>query len=319
MKRFFILFLIMISVFSASCGSPPVQYPLPLSREDVESVIAGQQLEWRFEEAQSFDEFHTIYSFRDDDGVLFAVESRGGDKGERSVSVVIHTSGYSEDQMRKFHERESYMLFDLAGSLFGNPKETKRFFGDVEKFMESKESCGQYGLSVTKRIGDNHFLYGFSPWSAKSSQSKSGRLTVMNTAAFERQNFIRARGTENTAKLENRPLEIMTVAGIKAAEPAVESSDEADIRFAVRGRLEDIRKLKDIPESFKNKDGETPLPCMEDYLIAKLTDATGSMEVYLRPTSLSKEELGVERDHYMQFFSAEESFFVIVFSALTGL
>jgi hypothetical protein len=308
------LFLLVLSLFTA-CGGKEANYSFPLSREDLEAALKKYNMQWKLEDEQSFDEFHAVYSFRNDDDVFCSVESRGGENEERRLSIrFVLPYEFEQEQATQYLKNEIGSVFDLAGSLYGNGITVKRAKTEFSGFIKSKENFSDEGLHWQKRLKDTFFMLAASTWDDKAQASiRTCSLVVMNRPAYEQSILSNARLLKSPD--QNEPVyEPGTIAGVRDSMQETEDQKRLTAGFIIKGRLLDIAQRENMPESFVIGENDYLLPDQKGYLSAELADDTGSIEVFIKPTLLSFEELSREREHFILVFYTEEPFAVILFS-----
>ena len=308
-----ILLLVLMILLCSACNNDNIQYTFPLSQEDVEQVFNKQQLSWNLEVNQPYQKNQTIYVLKNAEGVFCVVESRSNE-GEKYLSLSLKFPiNYSTDQMRRFNELEMSRLLNNVSMLYGNSKIDKKVFRDFSTYFDGKKSKEDGSLLWTKRMGDDHYKLTLYP---KGDEYQLYNFSIMNSVAYERLISGYATAMRKTQNNDYMPLNKGTVSSIKDMESLEEKQDIKISRFIVRGYLKDIHKTAGLPDSFKMMSDNYLPPNKEGYLSATLVDDTGSIEVFLRPTSLNEDELNKERDHYVYFYNVKEPFCVVQLSVL---
>ena len=310
---FSILVLVLMIMLCSACNNDNIQYTFPLSQEDVEQVFNKQQLSWNLEVNQPYQKNQTIYVLKNAEGVFCVVESRSNE-GEKYLSLILQFPiSYSTDQMRRFNELELSRLLNNVSILYGNSKIDKKVFRDFSTYFDGKNSKEDGSLLWDKRMGDDHYKLRLYP---KGDVYQLRDFSIMNSVSYERLISGYASTMRITYNNSSMPLNKGTVSSIKDIEYLGEKQDIEMSRFIIHGYLKDIIETEDFPESFKMMSDNYLPPNKEDYLRATLVDDTGSIEVFLRPTSLNEDELNKERDHYVYYYNVKEPFCVVQLSVI---
>lgn len=310
------LLCILILFLITGCSSKEIEYDFPLTREDVEELISEKQLSWRIEDEQSFYEGQMVYSLRNDDDVFMSIDSRNVE-GARWFSMQFHIPQnspptYVSEQLQQFNEEEWLKLFEIAGTFYGNSRDTKRVYHDLLDYLSNRSSVKYGSTSWTKRIDDTHFRVRLSPFKGDLNYYQMDSICIMNNDAFEKYMYSSFEGTNKF--FESQKIEVfenITVSDIIALNP---ENEDTNLCLTVQGRLENIRE--EIPENFKTLPNTDIPPFKNDFVTATLIDDTGSIRVLLRTTSLNSEELAQDRNHLI-YYNTKDKFCVIYISSLT--
>lgn len=306
------LLCVLIFALAVGCSKEEIVYDFPLERDVVEKVISEQQLTWRIETEQSFYEDHSVFSLKDDDNVFYSIDSYGGEM-VRYLGLQCHfPQNYTSEQIHQFNEEEWFHLFEIACTFYGNSKDVKKVYDEFLTYVNDRNSIEYEHGYFTKRINDTHFRVKLSPFTNNGKYYKLRTLGIMNTKSYEKNSSASAEGWTKSVKIQG----IKVLDDISVSDITKISTEDEVLRLIVQGHLEDIRELKDIPETLKVITTHYAQPHIDDYFTAKLVDDTGSMDVFVRTTSLNSKELGQDRKHHIDYFS-KDKLCVIILSPLS--
>ncbi|WP_432666734.1 hypothetical protein R9X47_10275 [Wukongibacter baidiensis] len=307
--KYIALLCVLVIALAVGCSKEEVLYDFPLEREVVEQVISDQQLTWRIEDEQSFYDGHLVFSLRDDDNVFCAISSYA-DEGKKHLGLTFHFPlNYTSKQIQQFNKEEWSNLFTIVGTFYGNSKDMKKVYNDFLTYVNNRNSTEYKFGYFTKRIGDTHFKAKFSPFENDMNFYQLNALEIMNSETYEKNASAKAEGWTNAAKVRGTKV----LANIGVSDIKEISTEDDVLRLIVPGHLENIRKLKDTPETLKALTTyRSYTPHKDDYFTAKLVDDTGSIDVFVLSTSLNSTELGQIRNHHIDYFSKEKLGLIIL-------
>jgi len=294
--------LISHSAFAVGCSSSTeeVKYDFPLEKDVVEQVLSDQQLTWNIEDEQSFVEGQSVFSLKDDDGVICSLNSYSGENG-KFIKLQFHfPQDYTAEQIQRFNEEQWSNLFDLTSTFYGNSKDSKKAYKELLDYLKDRNSIEyKYGY-FTKRIGDIHYRAKFGPFTNDSNYYQMATLEVLNSETYEKGAYGNVAGWIQSAKRQG----IEVFEDISVSDIAEINTEDEVLGLIVQGRLEDVQKLKTVPETLQK--ALTYKPNKNDYFTAKLVDDTGSIDVLLLVTSLNSKELQEDRNHHINYYAKEK-------------
>lgn len=288
------------------------QYQFPLNTEDIEKVLAEQGIDMLIVDSNTIDDSINMATLRNDDNITFGISSQVRDNYK-----VLNLSWYlpktlSSDQVNDFIRNELSKQFELAGIFYGNKKELDK---ELDKLLDYYIDEKNYNNSVSwnKRVGNDHLRVN------KNNQTIS--MLIIPDEIYE--DYLNATNDvwENTAEANNINIYNSTIAEMKEAAkndlPPENEMDSFSKHFVIKGHLENIKENKNVPEALININSKYLMPNKDKYLMAKLVDSTGSVDVFLQMTSLNSNQLSMERNHnIVMLYNNNEPVYVVRFSTL---
>jgi len=315
------LCIMMILLLCTACSGEEQYYQFPLKKEDVEKALVNKKLAWSVEDVvYAKNSPQVMFSLTDDNGVFFSISSNVYENSKILFMSWSLPHEFTTDQFNEFYHKNILDIFDLAGILYGNSKEIERGLKKFSGYYQKTEGDYVGGLYWTNRIGDDHLKIEIKPFSSpQDNRNRVGSLLIENSKSYEHFQQISYSNWRKSAQFDSIKIGDSTVEGLKKYTPPVNEEDFHGEHFTVSGHLEDIKKIKAVPDSLKNTISSRFLkPNRDKYLSAKLVDDTGSIDVFLQTTSLNAEELSKERNNNVVMFYYEHNpFFVIRFSPLS--
>lgn len=301
LKRKYISLLYVLIIALAvgfSSSMEEIVYDFPLERDVVEQVILEKQLTWRIEDEQSLNEGQSNFSLRDEDNVFCSINSTGGEWGRVIVLQFHFPLDYTTEQIQQFNKEEWPNIFELTCTFYGNSKDAKKIYKEFLGYLQDRNSNEyDYGY-FTKRIDDTHFRVKLAPFTNNSNYYQIATLEILNSETYEKRAFeIFAKGWINRAKRQG----IKVLDNISVSDITEIKTEDEELRLIVKGHLEDIQELKNIPKNLQ--EALTHHAHKDDYFTAKLVDDTGSMDVFVLATSLNSRELGQDRSHHINYYT----------------
>ncbi len=312
-----IILILMLSVLNSSCSNSSPEHKFPLSQTDIEEVIKIQKLPYHLEDSQNFSESHDVYTLKTDEGAKIFVETNGLEEERALIITWALPHDFKDEQLKAFQDVELPRFFELMTVIYGNSKEAKKTSKDFNDYAENIDISKDKGIYWTFRAGDHHYRFKMSQWSTKSTDSNIGSLSVMNSKAYEKDLISRGKVIRESAKSQNSEFLETTVEDIMKTEAEGKYPNDRVQLIIVKGNVSEIIKPKSRPKllTFMSDNLESD---KDNFIRGRLSDSTGSMEIYIQPTSLTDEELKQERSHYLARISPVkgEYIYVLTLSAL---
>lgn len=291
--------VVIVLIFVITLGTNPIpveEYQFPVKTEDIEKVLAEQKIDWYIRDHSVVDDSRDIFTLTNDDKITFGIDSQIRDNN-KVLSMAWHLpSSLASDKVNDFYHNELSKHFKIAGIFYGNKRGIDKALNELLDYYLNNEENYENGLYWNKRTGNDHINAKISPMS-DSGMGQTISLLVMPDESYEDYLRVSDEFWKSAAKEENIKIINSTVANMKENVPPVNDEDIFSEHFVIHGHLEDIKKIKVVPETLKNINSRFLMPNRDKYLSAKLVDGTGSIDVYLQMTSLNSNELYQERNH----------------------
>lgn len=295
----FVVAIVIVLILVIALGTNPIpveEYQFPVTAEDIEKVLAEQKISWYIKEHSVVDDSRDIFTLTNDDNITFGIDSQIRDNN-KVLSMVWYLPGSLDaDKVNDFYRNELQKHFEVAGIFYGNKREIDKTLNELLDYYLDNEENYKEGLYWSKRAGNDHIRAKISPVLG-SSKNHTISLMIMPDESYEDYLRVSDEFWKVTAKEENIKVINSTVVNMKESVPPVNDEDIFSEHFVIHGHLEDIKKIKAVPETLKNINSRFLMPNRDKYLSAKLVDSTGSIDVYLQMTSLNANELYQERNH----------------------
>ncbi len=307
-RKLFLALSIVLIILLTACDSNTEQYEFPVSKTDMENVLSVQELNWHIKEINEVDEEQNIITLTNEDNIIFGIGSMlEEDRKILNMSWALPGS-ITAEKFDDFYNIELPELLELVGIFYGNKREMDRSLNELLKYYLT-ESNYENRLSWAKRMGEDHLSVRIGPFSpANDNRNRVGSLLVMNNISYE--NYMRIIN-ENQKNNGSAEINECTVSELLDFEST--ANKETAGYFAIHGHIDDIKEIKTIPDTLQNMD--IIIPDTDKYLVGKLADDTGSIDVFLQPTSLNKNELMAEREHIIAIVYHEDNPVLIVLSS----
>lgn len=315
-----LLALVLFLLLTACSNEEKYEYEFPVSRIDMEKVLEEQKLNWSIKEISVSEEAQkNIITLTNNDNIIFALGFKV-DEGRKVLNITwLLPKEFTPDKINEFYNKELPELFDLVGIFYGNKKEMDKGLSEFLNYYLDNESNYEDGVYWTKRIGEHHLkgeIKTYGPYN--DDLNRLGLLLVMPDESYE--NYLRVRN-ESWKEIDETNLEIEMKESTVSEMSEIKYPDDEEMAakiYIVRGHLENIKEIKTVPESLINIHATFTVPNKDKYLSAKLVDDTGSISVFVQTTSLSKNELKMEREHQVIMTYYENSpVLIVINSALT--
>lgn len=276
-------------------------------------MIADQKLDFSIDNDEYDEDSVADFTLKNDDGVLvyFDIGSTSDENGKLIDLIWSLPSGISSDKLNEFYHNELPKLFDLASTFYENSKKLKSGLKEFSEYYDRAEESFVGGLYWTKRIGNDHLLISIKPYS-QDNRNRIGTLTVISGSSYENYLKLFNENWKKAASVDSIEISDSNVAEIMKIKPPVDNEDLYSKHFDISGHLEDVKEIKTVPESLKNIVSSFLKPNRDKYLMAKLVDDTGSVDVFLQATSLYKDELSMERNHNVVLYYYKNNPILIV-------
>lgn len=314
-----LLILMLFVLLSSSCTKSVPAYKFPLSQTDMEEVMKMKNLQYHMEDSKSFSESHVVYTFKTDEGATIFIETQGLED-ERALTIKWSLpNDFNEEQLKAFQTEEIPRMFELMTAIYGNKNEAKSSTKDFDDYLKTIDISKDKAIYWTYRAGDVHYLFRMPQWSPNITEPNIGLLKVRNSKAFEKFNVSSSKVLAESARSQDIVLKALTVQEILIQEDEGKFPDEKAQWFIVRGSIDDIVKPKSRPRSLKLATFDFNSE-KEGFIRGTLKDSTGSMEIYIQPTSLTDKELEQERNHYIMRISlGEDHIYALSYSTLVNI
>jgi len=311
-----VIIVVCIAVLLSANPVSIQQYQFPLTSEDIESVLEEQGIDMYIRDFNTVDSMRNMVTLTNDRNITFGIDAQVRD-GYKVLNMAWYLPGrLTPDEVQEFFHNELSKQFELAGIFYGNKKGLDK---ELDKLLEYyfKEENYNKGAYWSKRIGNDHLRV------SKSVQQVATTIYMMIIPDEIYEDFLSSTNEawKNTAEIENIKIYNNTVAEMEeTAKEDILNENELDYftkHFAIKGYLKNIKENKNVPEELINPISSYFIPNKDKYLSAVLFDATGSVDVFVEMTSLSKDELSAEREHnIVMFYNNGEPVYVVRFSIL---
>jgi hypothetical protein len=293
---FLVVLLICIIVFIFKSQESVKEYKFPLQTEDIESVLAEQNIEWNITDKGVVDETRNIYTLKNDENITMGIDAWIKDDHKIFNMSWFLPSNLTTDQVKNFFSNELSKHLKLPGIFYGNKRGLEKALNEVLSYLD--ENNYENGVYWNERVGNDHLKIQIS-----SGNNQNHIMSLIIIPNDEYENYLKtsdnawkeAASSENIEIIESTVTEINETAKKYAA--PVNDIDIFSKHFVVHGRLEDIKENKKVPEPLFNIKSNFLKPNKDKYLNAKLVDETGSIDVFVEMTSLNNKELSIKRSH----------------------
>jgi len=302
----------MLILLCTACSNQEQQYSFPINTEDMEKVLAEQELDWFIKEVGVTDDSQNIITLTNYDNIILGVGSKV-DEGRNVLNMTwFLPTDITADKFNQFYNNELSHIFELVGIFYGNSREIDKGLDEFLDYYNKNEENYDKGMYWTKRIKDDHLKIEIKPWQdSTDNRNRLGTLIIMPGKSYENYLKLLNVGWKNSAGIDSIEISESTVAEILEIEPPV-NEELLSKHFIINGHLEDIKEIKNVPKSLQNTEIKFIKSNKDKYLSAKLIDDTGSVNVFLQTTSLKKDELRVEREHNVMLFYYENNTILVV-------
>lgn len=292
---FIILFFIITIILTACSSTEQQQFQFPIQKEDVEKVIADKELNWFITNVEYDENSKTVFTLENNEDGTVGIGTYASENGKSISLHWVLPKEISSGEVNKFYQNELPKLFDIVSTFYGSSKQLENGINEFYKYYLRAEDNLE-GAYWTKRIGDDHLWIDVKT-NLNSKYRILGTVTITSSKLYE--NYLKSKieSLKNLAKVDSIETSVSTVGEILEFVPPDDVQVYYSKFFSLQGHLEDIKEIKTVPESLKNLKSKFLKPNRDQYLMAKLVDDTGSVDVFLQTTSLNKEELGMERIH----------------------
>lgn len=323
MKNRIMLICIAFILLCTAC-SKEQQYEFPMTKETLEKAIADHNLEWTIDNVdygKDKKNSYPVFSIKGDDNIGYGILTNTYEDSKILNLTIYFNPEFSKEQINEYYKKDLKKFFDFGCDLYGDSRKIKKCLKDFYKYYNKGDGNFEGGLYWTKRVGDHVLWIDMQPMLGAEKRGNSICVLIITSDKAYENSFLPSNKNSliNTAKSENFEIDYSTVAGMKEFVLPVKEEDFYGKHFMVDGHLEDVKEIKTVPESLKNtRSSRWLLKANRDrYMMAKLVDDTGSIDVFLQTTPLNDNELGMEREHnVVLFYYNNEPFYVIRFSAL---
>lgn len=305
MKKIVCLLILVSSLAGliTACSSEEIQYVFPLEREVIEKVLVQEELSWEIRDSRSFREGHVNYLLKNKNNKIICGINSYSKDDMRFLGLNFFTPSNIpvESLMVQINENEWDNMVKLACILYGNSKDYKKVYREFVKYSNNRRSSEYGGALWSKRIDDIHFRVSINALEKGTEDFTLKGIQIMNSEAYEE--YSRSRVNMWRYRMDRSGIEILENITVSNIISMNEEDSDLVKGIVIKGHLENIRKLNDDELPSETISDSKDLPYKEDYLSAKLVDDTGSIQVFLLASSLSREELGQDRNHHAFYFS----------------
>lgn len=309
----FILILLLIPIFISCEKEESIeesQYPFPLTQSAIDEVLAKNNIPWEYMNSYSSDYSSAyLYKIGETDATI-GVSTYLGEDNEKGLFInqVFATKKYPTDDIDEFNKEISEKVTNIASTLYGNSKDTKKVLNKFFKEANNNKSKNHEKIIKVERIGDTHYSMSFAPCNENDYVLQS--IKISNTKLYEKQ-------ITSTSSMYRERFGKPTIATVSMINEIIEKNKNLQnpIFINVVGSLDNIKSSWKLPKYYKNYTDDNILLNKDDNRVATLTDDTGSMKVFLLPNTFTNEELGEVRNHTMLLYTTDNPFCVILTSS----
>jgi hypothetical protein len=316
-KTYWILFVVFVSLiciilFIFNSQKSVREYQFPLQTEDIENVLAEQNIDWYITDKGVVDESRIIYTLKNDENITMGVDAWIKDNHKIFSMSWYLPSALTNDKVKNFFNNEMSKHLELPGIFYGNKRGLDKALNEMLSYCLEEDNY-ENGLYWNKRVGNDHLKIQISPG---NNQNHVISLLVIPDDEYE--NYLKtsdnvwkeAASSENIEIIESNVAEIKESTKEYAA--PVNDIDIFSKHFIVHGSLEDIKENKKVPETLININSNLLKPNRDKYMNAKLVDDTGSIDVFVEMTSLNNKELSIKRSHNVLVLYNNNEFIYVV-------
>lgn len=282
-------------------------YDLPLDSNDVEAIISQKSLEWKIDSQDSFRDGHAVYLLKKDleqfSKLPFLVVDLEQSENMRHVMMSYVSLDSPHDKF--ISKEELFEVFDLALTFYSNPDYSEILFNDFVDYSLEK-SPSEDGITWYRRIGNASFQILFYP-ADDENYGLNIRIVIANPDSIERM-----RELERYYWLAS-----IEETGTDYSEGSIEEMLKMQLQddvtyYLIESRLKDIKEIRTIPEGLSSFTNRFVRLDKEDYLSAKLEDDTGSVNVYIQPSTFTIDELEKIRNNIIiSVKTGSEQFYIV--------
>jgi hypothetical protein len=306
------VFLICIIVFVFKGQKTVKEYQFPLQTEDLENVLAEQNIDWYITDKGVVDESRIIYTLKNDENITMGVDGWIKDNHKIFSMSWYLPSTLTNDQVNIFFNNELLKHLELPGIFYGNKRGLDKALNEMLSYS-LKDDNYENSLYWNKRVRNDHLKIQIS-----SGIYQNHIISLLIIPDEEYENYLKTSDNfwKEAASSENIEIIESTVAELKeAAKEYDEPVNDMDIfskHFVAHGSIEDIKDNKKIPEPLIDIESNFLKPNKDKYLNAKLVDDTGSIDVFVEMTSLNNKELSIKRSHNIVMLYNNNEFIYVV-------
>lgn len=310
-----VFLLLIITLLVTACNKTKMSNAL-IEQKSIESVFLKKDLLWTIEENEPFFDNQNSYSLRDKEGFFCSMDIRIDDKDREILLVFYYPAHISRDQLEQFNLNILPQTIQAVGELYGNTHIVRNINNELSQSVKSKIDYKENGVVMTSQYKDDYLSLTLLPHEAGESIYKIHKFSIMSHSAHEKRIYNQADYWVNTLKSDGIEIKSSSVSNILKKMQSEDLKDNQDSYFVVNGHLENIRIPTYISEPFKSMSNNFISYNKKGYLLADLVDESESIEIYLSPTALNKNDLKQIRNHYIYYCDEINPFIVLRYSVL---
>jgi hypothetical protein len=316
-KTYWILFVVFVSLiciilFIFKSQKSVREYQFPLQTEDIENVLAEQNIDWYITDKGVVDESRIIYTLKNDENITMGIDAWIKDNHKVFSMSWFLPSNLTTDQVKDFFSNELSKHLKLSGIFYGNKRGLEKALNEVLSYYLDENNY-ENGVYWNERVGNDHLKIQIS-----SGNNQNHVISLLIIPDEEYENYLKtsdnawkeAASSENIEIIESTVAEINETAKEYAA--PVNNMEFFSKHVIVHGRVEEIKENKKVPEQLINIKSNYLKPNKDKYMNAKLVDDTGSIDVFVEVTSLNNKELSITRNHnVVMIYNNNELIYVV--------
>lgn len=295
----------------------PASYTFPPDDEEFKWALeeAGMMDNWYTEvwpRRSEPDEYGANHMFNNSSGLVHAAvnarrnERINGADDEYSllISLVINTQNQDTplEDYNNFEQEELPKIWMLAGNLILAQEEVEQLREQCMTFFDEYTlPAGELDVSWKGRQGNVQCIVTYT-WHHILQKHVFYSLDLDTAGVFDTLSFSQA----YMSTIGKFPFERSTVLATDILAIAEEAGETGYVLRRMKGHIEQLEPNSDALEG---------IPDADQYQKGLLVDETGSMTVYLAPTTLTESELKDELIHFAIIVNAPEPYCKIVLSA----
>lgn len=317
MKKISVCILVCFVMALSGC-SPKIEvfnYDFPLDKADIDVVLAEQELPWTAVDETVLREGGKSYFIADSDGKYrLSMDSTKTESLKMMYVNLLKKRTFKGGTVNNIIEdvvlEDQVKVLGLATKMYGSDIDYNKLYEDAVKSLEARVM--DYGGYYFKKYDDIYVTLVFS-FDEITKGYTLYQIELSNEIAYEANIESRALGIEQYGFKDVISKENLSVAEIK-------SFMNEDYKGKIKGTINNIKALS-VKEAEgimdMELDGEVRDIESLDYVKATLVDDSGEIDVLVRSSVLSEDDLAKERVHYF-YYNKNNQIPIVSYSAIEG-
>jgi len=296
--KIFGILLGVLLISSSFMGCNISKSATPLSLEEIHSIMSEERPEWTFEaDIESATEEKQVYWTKNEEGIPICMIVSTAYGGENQLGLNLFSRAYNDPE----YEWEDYLR--LASKLYGHEQFHEQFKDEFKEYALNRDASLYGNGFYRKRVDDIHVDIQLDGAKDTELGYTIASIVYVNSETYEKNKTKEYKYLKD--QLRNLDLNVIEAKNISDIKAQLDQAKDESLDIFIQGTLTNFKEVNEVafldrPISFQ----VSTYP--KEYFKADFTDGAETIEVICIKSSLTKEELGQVRTHYIHYSPKED-------------